>query len=206
MKIGLSYNRRLWICAATTFVLALTQKFDASAQSLNCPSKCSSANPYCMIVPSLAAGPDVPWALRNLYLMESPNYPDIKVSARKMLAFFGMEPSEDPCQRGDTVISNGRMRNSGTALCQISLKVPLLSGATNLKIGFDVPLAVQSQVQKAGELFVFDFSSSPASNTPTFWIDNELLNKDWGGKIKQFTFAPRRIVVETENGCIRYDF
>ena len=97
IKNNTHFYGRLCIRTAAILLFAVGQSSGANARSLNCPSKCNSVNnPYCMIVPSLVVGPDMPWALRNLYLLETPKYPNITITPSKMLAFFGMEPSEDP--------------------------------------------------------------------------------------------------------------
>lgn len=121
-----------------------------------------------------------------------------------MLGFFNMKPSEDPCERGNTVVANGIVSNTGKSTCQITLNVPVLKGVTNLKIGFDVPLEVRGAISKPADTMLIDFSQSAQSTIPVFWIDNKPLNDDWGGHILRFSYGPTEVIVTTDNACIKY--
>ena len=86
------------------------------------------------------------------------------------------------------------------------MSVPGIAGANDVKIGFDVPLELKATTSRSNDVFTFDFSTIAEANTADFWISNDALNSDWGGKLKWVEFGPRRVVVATENGCIKYAY
>jgi len=180
---------------------------EAFSQPGTCESECSKdASAYCLDVPSLVAGPDIPWALRNLYPFTSRIVSGGALKPDQLLGFFGMTANEDPCGRGETTFNAGRLKNSGTFACQITVLGPSLAGGKNIKLGFDVPIEMTSEVRKENDDIVFEFSQNAASAIPEFWIDDEDLNSDWGGKLRRVTYSPKKVVVTTENGCIRYQY
>ena len=177
------------------------------AQGSDCKAECNKdASPYCLTIPTVIAGQDIPWAFRHLNIYLSKKFPELSIPQNMMLAFFGMTPAGDPCDRGTTTFKNGEVANSGKQACRIAVSVPLIVGVPDVKIGFDVPLELKATTSRSNDVFTFDFSTIAEANTADFWISNESLNGDWGGKLKWVQFAPRQVVVATENGCIKYSY
>jgi hypothetical protein len=141
-----------------------------------------------------------------MYRFMDTRYPNLTLTPSQMLGFFRMTPSEDPCNRGNTILTGNSVSNAGQSACQISLTVPALGGLMNVQVGFDVPLEVRAQVSKEAQDYIFQFSPSQAQHNPAFWITNDALNRDWGGTMQQFSYGPSRIVVDTGRGCIRYHY
>lgn len=63
-----------------------------------------------------------------------------------------------------------------------------------------------SQVKKDQDKITFEFDASKPETTPAFWIDDDGLNKDWGGVLKRVTYTQTLVVVTTQNGCISYEY
>jgi hypothetical protein len=176
------------------------------ADPVDCQIECEKESALCLNIPSLVAGKDIPWAFHHLNRYLRAKFPNTIIVPNMLLGFFGMTPAEDPCNRGETIVEGGLVRNSGKDACRISVSVPVLAGANNLTIGFDVPTELRGNISKDGDTFKIDFSNVPLISTPQFWIGNDLLNGDWGGKIIWIMFGPSRSIVSTENGCLSYAY
>lgn len=190
------------VLLTTTFSISST----ANAQGLDCPKECNTGTPFCLIVPTLVAGKDIPWALRHLHRHVVGKVSSLTIQPKLLLGFFGMTEDEDPCSRKETKFDGTSLINEGGSACQVAVSVPSLGGANEVKIGFDIPRIVKGNVKQESTAIVISFDSMVPEFVPTFWIDNDLLNADWGGRISQIVFDEFRTTVSTANGCIRYDY
>ncbi|MFO1058753.1 MAG: hypothetical protein U1E53_17510 [Dongiaceae bacterium] len=116
-----------------------------------------------------------------------------------------MTTHDDPCNRSKTEFEGGTFTNSGVDACRITITAPTLLGSSNLRMGFDVPSRLVGEVRREKDVVVFEFDPAH-QGTPVFWIDDKVLNNDWGGAIKRVTYASVRVIVTTQNGCILYNY
>jgi hypothetical protein len=141
--------RKLACFIASLSFGSLTFAATPISASTNCTAECAKGFPVlCLIIPSLVAGPDIPWALKHLHLFIFRKNVSLTIAPKQMLGFFGMSVSDDPCVRGDTAFTGNAVSNAGQRACQIAVSVPLLGGATNVQIGFDVPVELKARLTR----------------------------------------------------------
>jgi hypothetical protein len=202
-----SRGRSFCILVASSISLTLTGT-PAFSGAADCEAECAKENsPYCLNIPTLAAGPDIPWALRNLFPFTLPRISGGTIKPAELLFFFGMKESGDPCKRGTTLFSTGSLKNTGESACRITVSGrAILEKSDPIDLGFDVPVDLVSQVKNAGSNILFEFDPAQPKTTPVFWIADDALNGDWGGLLKRVIYSSTSVVVATENGCIRYKY
>ena len=87
-----------YVGVGTTLVacsaIAAIVPIEAFAQGTNCKSECDKDNsPYCLSIPTVIAGQDIPWGFRHLNIYLSKKFPELSIPQNIILAFFGMTSS-----------------------------------------------------------------------------------------------------------------
>jgi len=102
------------------------------------------------------------------------------ISASELRGFFGL--SEDPCNRLDTVIKGGTIKNSGDACDLTADPTELPRQLTGLRVTVQVPGVVLGTMKKDAGMTLVDFPYSQMRGK--LELSNTLLDADWGGDIK----------------------
>ena len=162
-----------------------------SNEPLDCRLECSGYSEFCID----GALPDgITRSVLQLYSrLNSLGAEDGRLQSVEVLQIFNQR--SDPCNRGHTVLSNGRLVNEGD---ECVATVPIPEWNTAVALAFPARIA-GSWVNAGGDVAaVFEDASTAAE----LRINDEGLNEEWGGLIRSVRATSSRVHLETENGCM----
>jgi hypothetical protein len=119
----------------------------------------------------------------------------IEIKKNELTGYFGI--SDDPCNRSDTSILNGKISNYGEA-CYIEAGIQDVSKDINLS--FFIPEKLEGSFWKDGSWTQIDFSS--ADSAIKLSLSDKGLNSEWGGVISKIEGDGKNVIAKTDNGCI----
>jgi hypothetical protein len=154
----------------------------------SCRVECSANTPFCL---SVEIEDQNAKGLRRLQKVAL-SKPSV-IPAADLRSMFGV--TKDDCNRGDTIISSGKVSNLGGA-CDIVVNLP------NTKITVNVPeLITGKRIDQPGVAAVlFDDATTQAS----LHFSDAFLESDWGGKIVNMFTEQNYVGFATgKNSCIR---
>ncbi|MEP3639041.1 MAG: hypothetical protein ABJ358_15475 [Rhizobiaceae bacterium] len=177
----------------------------AYAQS-TCETECRTpGSPLCITVPEIDSNAQIKWAFANLHPYIVREVEEGEIPAETLLAFFNMTTDDDPCGRHATKFSQGKIKNTGVSSCRVTVGIPHVVFGFDLNLGFDIPINLIGDVSGSSDAIHMDFSEQDDLNRAVFWIENAALNSDWGGFVNHVFYGGKDIVIETTNGCVRYE-
>lgn len=161
----------------------------------SCVSECSNPDSALCEVVEKFQGVDYGSAARSLDAKINSGVETI--AKAEILELF--EEETDPCERSDVSIQEDRVINTGLE-CYSDVKLDF-SGIDVLKFTIEIPSRVEAIREVGDTNSNFRFESSDKALFLS--IENEFLNKDYGGYIHQISKSESEIIVETDNGCIK---
>jgi hypothetical protein len=123
--------------------------------------------------------------------------PPITLTHMELLKIFALEDSDYGNSRGDTVLREGVLTNSGEP------SVVSTSTIAALKLALNVPAAIAYSHELVGT--GFELRETTGEHSFFLHIDDPDLQETYGGRIRSVKALPHRSVITTDNGCIAYD-
>lgn len=114
-----------------------------------------------------------------------------------IMKIFGL--TDDPCHRGDTQIVGGKIKNVGQSSCALKAALPLPNTTKN-GITLLIPALAVGDISFEASMVSIDFSDVNAA--PFLRLEDDDLQRDWGGVVHSITASPGAVLVGTDNGCI----
>jgi hypothetical protein len=179
--------------ATSTPITVIDAAQPSSIAPLPCETLCDpqKPTPYCT---SLTLGGPTKAAFLQLFQLAHDQgvamYPPDLV-----LGLFDV--AKDPCDRSNTVISNGVIANTGGG-CLVTTK----SNVGNLTISatLDIPTTLSGTIIRASDKETIDFPNQSTALTLAF--SDPSFQSDFGGKITRLTAKRDRLIWQTEKRCI----
>lgn len=162
-----------------------------SNEPLDCRLECSSYSEFCIG----GALPDgITRSVLQLYSrLNSLGTEEGRLQSLEILQIFNQR--SDPCNRGHTVLSDGRLVNEGD---ECVATVPIREWNTAVELVLPARIA-GSWVNAGGDVAAVFGDASTAAELR---ISDEGLNGEWGGLIRSVRANGSRVHLETENGCL----
>ncbi|MCP4987622.1 MAG: hypothetical protein GY928_16650 [Colwellia sp.] len=174
------------------------------ASKLQCKAECDKDSFYCSNLPVNSIGFSRGNSLKNLQ-KKIHGSSEEKIQISEILSMFGLQ--DDPCDRSEIDVSNGKMRNSGRA-CEIRQQADFgPSGVVILKM--DIPEQLQAEVTSYGSELEIYFPEEKNSALLTITDKNEeesWLNSDYGGLVYRIQTTSNKAIFSTSSGCISVAF
>ena len=115
-------------------------------------------------------------------------------------SIFGINDNDDPCGRGDLIISGNNITNTGGSGCTLNASVAL--GNKDIGLTIQLPSKLSGTVtERNTDRFVVDFSD--VSNTGTIQLDDAALNAQWGGPIQSIAVDEKIVYFGLPAACIK---
>jgi hypothetical protein len=107
---------------------------------------------------------------------------------------------DDPCDRNDTTIRDGKITNTGATGCVLHATLTL-SDKSAKPIELQLPASVIGDITYQDPVVSLDFHNV---ESPLFlkFVDDNDLQKEWGGTVLTMTATSTSVLVGTESGCI----
>ncbi len=189
-------DSKIVVASASTEQLNLgdTDKIQTQYGSGSCVQECNNKTEYCMTLKRVNDG--VPSQLLRLH--HKINQTNGVLARKQIMKIFNQ--MDDPCNRADTDLSNGKLVNIGGACVFKSTAV--ISDGSSEPIDVELPGRIEADLTKGGSINV---KFSDKGTAPT-WKLGEYLDADFGGKIAQVVSTDRSITIGTERGCLQLKY
>ena len=168
-----------------------------NTEKYQCLEACGGANPspYCLIVPK---DKQLGTALSALRKQLSDKNVD-RITSVDLMKYFQID--RDPCERGDTVRSNGVWSNKGFA-CLIEVKIDVFPGTDKVPIRIHIPNDFMFTTTLQSDLVTV----SPQVTATLLEIQDSDLHNDWGGVIRAASASMSGAMFQLPRGCIKIPF
>jgi hypothetical protein len=121
----------------------------------------------------------------------------------QLQSFFGIQGSDDVCKRSDTTLSRTDIANDGPGYCLLTTTLANIPSAKTIKGSIGIPPNLRLKVEFAP---VIHFSIGAYDGPLMLYLEDALLQSEWGGHVSDIWLSLDRAVIKTENGCVRYQF
>ena len=180
--------------------LAAGQQSETSSQNIDqyqCRKACGGASPspYCLVAPK-----DKQLGAALLAVKRRLSDKDVnRITSAELKQDFQI--NDDPCERSDTIRSDGVWTNKGAA-CDISVNVDVFPGTSKVPILIHIP----SELVFATTLQTDGLEVIPRLTSSLLEIQDPDLHNDWGGVVQAVTTNMNSAMFQLPRGCIKIPF
>ena len=161
-----------------------------------CWEHCRARNQYCANVSGIAAAYN-----SGALLVWQQLYGRASIPKNVLQGWFRV--ASDPCERGNIDVTGDAIRNAGK---ECEMKVDgAVAGFSTVSVTITVPEEVRGALSSSmGPGFSLAFPDARYALALEF--SDMDLNRDWGGNIKRVDASQSSAVLETDNGCVLWQF
>lgn len=158
-----------------------------------CARACvGSGTPYCQAVPLNTS------YRRSIRLLAGQLNSTSHLANATLISDFELD--NDPCERGDSTLRDGRWINSGQE-CLLNANVDVFGDGKPVKFELGVPgdIAFRADTAPLGKRYVSE------GGAILLRIYDEGLNDEWGGAVSEVFDTGQNVLVQLPRGCIKLE-